>query len=86
MADTSFPERASPGFLWPVPVERIVPREPLRAIHEALAISIQDVVNEARFKGHVAALWKVRRLIEREAWLRRQCERVAYDAWVDAHL
>ena len=86
MADTSFPEPAPPGFLWPVPVEIIVPREPLRSIRDALAISIHDIVNESRFKGHVAALWRITRLMERETWLRRQLDQVAYEAWVEAHL
>lgn len=86
MADLVFPERP---VLPPVPprvVEWIVRRDPLAAIHEGLGISIHHVVNDRRSKLVVADLYRATRLIEREAWLRREVDAIEAEAWIRAHL
>ena len=86
MADRVFPEFPPAPFLRPTPVELVVPREPLRAIGEVMAISIHDIVNDPRCKRQVAHLWRIRCRIASEAWLRRRLEDLAYDAWLAANL
>jgi hypothetical protein len=86
MANLVFPEPAPLPVHEPVPIVRIVRREPLRAIQELLAISIDHVVNDRRCKIVVADLYRTTRRVENEAWLRREIEQAEYEAWVRAHL
>ena len=84
MADRSFPELPAPPPFHPTPVERVVPREPLRAIGELLAISIHDVVNDRRHKRAVAGFYRISRRIENDAWLRRQLDDLAVEGRITA--
>ena len=74
MVDSSFPHRPTEAPRAPAPVELVAPRAPLSAIHEVLAISIHDVVNERRSKTLVADFYRITRWMENERWLRRMTE------------
>ena len=52
----------------------MAPRAPLSAIHEVLATSIHDVVNERRSRTLVADFYRITRWMENERWLRRMTE------------
>lgn len=84
MADRTLPDLPQPPLLRPPRVELVVPAEPLRAIGEVLNISIHDIVNEAHRKRQVAALWRLSRWIENDAWLRRRFDEL--EASRKAHL
>jgi len=86
MVSSMFPELAVAPVPRAVPIELVVPRRPLAAIRELLAISIHDVVNDGRVKCVVADLYRITRRVEAESWLRRQLEDEAARAWILAHL
>jgi hypothetical protein len=71
MARMAFPELPRGRTRTREGVELVVRRPPLAAIHELLAVSIHDVINEPRVRVQVRALYKVSRWIENETWLRR---------------
>ena len=71
MADSSFPHRPAQPPQAPAAVELVAPRAPLSAIHEVLATSIHDVVNERRARSLVADFYRITRWMENEWWLRR---------------
>jgi len=75
MADSSFPQTPAEPPQGPAPVALVAPRAPLSAIHEVLATSIHDVVNERRSKTLVADFYRITRWMENEWWLRRMTER-----------
>ena len=71
MARTLFPDTPRRRARTREGVELVVRRPPLAAIHELLAVSIHDVINEPRVRVQVRALYKVSRWIENETWLRQ---------------
>ena len=86
MTDLSFPAVPATPPPAPTPVELLVRGSPLSSIREALAISLDDLVNERRLKLAVLDLYRVSRRIEEESWLRRRLADLATEAWVSAHL
>ncbi|MBZ5637859.1 MAG: hypothetical protein LAO51_03780 [Acidobacteriia bacterium] len=86
MADLSFPVVPAAPVATPTPVEQVVHRDPLSAIREVLAISLDDLVNERRLKHAVDDLYRATRRIERESRLRRRLAGAAAEAWIAAHL
>ena len=86
MPNLAFPESPSLPIQEPVPVVRVVPREPLAAIREVLSISIHDVVNSAARKCMVADLYRITCGVEDEAWLRRRFREQRQEAWIAANL
>lgn len=69
--DSLFPERPALVPKEPARVVRIVRVEPLLSIHETLALSIHNVVNEPACQERVLDLYRIARRIEAESWLRR---------------
>jgi hypothetical protein len=86
VTDLSFPLVPAAPIPGPTPVELVVRRNPLSAIREVLAISLDDVVNESRLKRAVHDLYRATRRIEDERWLRRRLADMAAEAWIVAHL
>jgi hypothetical protein len=86
MPDSIFPERPWLPVQEPVPVVKVVRREPLAAIQEILSISIDHVVNDARTKCVVADLYRLTRKVENESWLRRCMQAQEHDDWIADHL
>ncbi len=86
MADLLFPDRPRVPPLAPAPIVRVVRREPLTAIREALDLSIHDVVNDPVHKRRVLDLYRACRRIEDECWLRWALSEREQAAWVAAHL
>jgi hypothetical protein len=86
MIDSSFPQLPSPPVVTPEPAELIVRREPLSAIRELLAISIDDIVNRGSCKRVVYELYRITRRVENESWLRRRLAAIEDEAWTAAHL
>ena len=74
MVDSSFPHQPPQPPLEPAPVALVAPRAPLTAIHEVLATSIHDVVNERRARTLVADFYRITRWMENEWWLRGMTE------------
>ena len=86
MANTAFPESPAPQAISIQPIEVVFHRAPLAPIREALAISIHDIVNDARHKRIVFDFFRIARRIERDAWLRRRLREMEDEAWIAAHL
>jgi len=63
-----------------------VHRDPLAAIRDILALSIHDIVNEARHKRVVHDFFRIASRIERDAWLRRRLREMEDNDWIAAHL
>lgn len=86
MPDLLFPDRPGVAPPAPAPVVRVVRREPLAAIREALDLSIHDVVNDAACRRRVLDLYRVCRRIEDESWLRWALSEREREAWVAVRL
>jgi hypothetical protein len=77
VADLTFPDQPTPLPPRPPAVGHVVHRAPLSAIHEVLATTIHDVVDDPTRRRRVADFYRVTRWMQNEWWLRQAVEALA---------